>query len=40
MEDLSQMIEEPIGPETVKNLRLRMVDKTVRATALRCLYQC
>lgn len=30
MEELSQMLEENIEAESVKALRLRMVDKTVR----------
>ena len=29
VEDLSQMLEEPVEAETVKSLRQRMVDKTV-----------
>ena len=30
VEELSQMLEEPIETETVRALRQRMVDKTVR----------
>jgi hypothetical protein len=30
VEDLSQLLEEPIEADTVKDLRKRMMDKTVR----------
>ena len=30
VEDLSQLLEEPIEANTVKDLRKRMMDKTVR----------
>ena len=30
VEDLSQLLEEPVGADSVKSLRQRMLDKTVR----------
>ena len=33
-EDLSQLLEEPIEAETVKDLRKRMMDKTVRSDCI------
>lgn len=30
VEQLSQMLQEPVEAETVKDLRQRMIDKTVR----------
>lgn len=34
VEDLSQMLEEDIDPSSVKSLRQRMVDKTVRSSGV------
>ena len=30
VEDLSQLLEEPVEKDTIKSLRQRMMDKTVR----------
>lgn len=32
MEDLSQLLEEPVEADSVKSIRQRMMDKTVRAS--------
>lgn len=50
MEDLSQLLEEPVEADSVKSIRQRMMDKTVRAsfslhdpypnTAFTCRFTC
>ena len=37
MEDLSQLLEEPVEKDTIKSLRQRMMDKTVRSVGILCL---